>query len=196
VTRIRPALAPTLAALSTLVLVAGCSAGYGAQSIQPYAPADGVIAERGNVRILDALVVAADGSNRGLLSMTVVNRGDRDDAITDISSPRASINLTGKRVLPAGRSVSFGAGTDPAATVEALSRAPGQEIVLVVRFARTQPITVRTVVVTPTGPYATVTPGPETPDDTDTSTESPSVSPTADAGADNTTSPSPSPSAS
>ena len=191
-TRIRPALAPTLAALSTLVLVAGCSAGYNAQSIKPYAPAEGVVADRGDIRILDALVVSVAGSNRGVLSMTVVNRGSQDDQITAITSTRGRIDLTGGTDLPAGGSVVFGADTDPSATIEALSREPGQTIEIVVRFARTLPITLRTVVVAPTGQYASVTPGPQAPEETETPTGTPTVSPTESAGADNTTSPSPS----
>jgi hypothetical protein len=196
VIRIRPALAPTLAALSVLVLVSGCAAGYNAQSIQPYAPADGVIADSGPLRVLDAVVVSSDGSGRGVLSMTLVNRGDRDDILTSITSPSGRVDLTGSRALAAGRTVSFGAGTDPAATVEALARQPGQTIRLSLEFARNRPIVLRTLVVDPNGAYASVTPGPETPEETDTPTPSETASGsatgTATGTATDTASPSPS----
>lgn len=173
-TRRPVALVPLLSALAVAVAVSGCAAGYGAQSVQRYAPADGVIADSGALRVLDALVVSSEGSGRGVVSMTITNRGARDDELTGITSPTGRVDLTGNRVLPAGRSVSFGADTNPAATIEALAREPGQTIRLRLAFARTEPITLRTVVVSPVGPYATVTPGPETPDETDTSSPSPS----------------------
>lgn len=188
-TRIRPALAPTLAALSVLVLVSGCAAGYNAQTIKPYAPADGVVADSGTIRALDAVVVSGAGTGRGVLSMTLVNRGDRDDTLTAITSPSGRVDLTGARALAAGRSVSFGAGTDPAATVESLRRAPGQTIALTLQFARTRPIVLRTVVVSPDGSYASVTPGPQTPEETDTPTPSGTASGTPTGTASGTTTP-------
>jgi hypothetical protein len=187
VTRIRPTLAATLAALAALALLAllgGCAAGFGARTIQPYAPSDGVIANTGSLRILDALVVSEPGSGRGVLSMTLVNRGTRDDELTDISSPAGRIDLTGTRTLPAGRSVTFGAGTDPSATLETLTREPGRSLSLRLTFARTQPVTLRTVVVSPIGPYTSVTPGPQTPEETtDTPTPVGTATGTATAGA-------------
>ncbi len=191
-TRIRLALAPTLAALSVLVLVSGCAAGYNAQTIQPYAAADGVIANSGALRVLDALVVSSDGSGRGVLSMVVVNRGLRSDILTGITSPTGRVDLTGSRTLPPRSSVTFGAGTDPAATVEALARKPGQTIRLTLQFARARPIVLRTLVVTPIGPYASITPGPETPEETVTPSPSGTASGTATGTATGTPSPSPS----
>jgi len=188
VTRIRPVLAAPLAALTALVLVGGCSAGYDAQTIKPYAPSDGVLANSGSLRVLNALVISQDGSGRGLLSMTIVNRGRRDDRLTDITSPVGRVDLTGNRDLPAGGAVGLGAGTDPAATIEALARVPGQAVTLHLTFARAEPLTVRTVVVSPTGPYASLTPGPQTPE-ADTASPTGTASPTDTASATGTATP-------
>ena len=43
----------------------GCSAGFDATSTKPYAPSDGVIASSGDMRVLNALVVAAEGGDEG-----------------------------------------------------------------------------------------------------------------------------------
>jgi hypothetical protein len=175
VSRIRPVFLPVLAAIFSLALLTGCGAGSGAQSVQTYAPADGVLADNGAIRVLNALVVAADGVSTGVISMTLDNLGDGRDRISDITSTGGTVDLTGTRALPAGRSVRFGAGTNPSATVDGLTSRPGRGITLRLTFARSEPLTIRTVVVPATGYYAEITPGPETP-----AAESPttSVSPT------------------
>lgn len=172
--RTRAALAPILAALSVLVVVSGCAAGYSARTVQPYAPSDGIVTDSGSLRILDAIVVAA--GDRGVLSMTVVNRGDRDDELTGITSGGGQVDLTGSRDLPAGQAVRFGADTDPSATIEGLSRAAGQTIRLRLTFAGSQPVTLDTVVLGPRGAYANVTPGPQSPEETETPSETSSSS--------------------
>ena len=173
---------PTLAALAAVVtataLLGGCSAGFDATSTKPYAPSDGVIASSGDLRVLNALVVAAEGGDEGLVSMTVVNRGTQDDRVTGITTPSGSVAVEGDNRLPAGGSLTFGAaGTT--ATVSGLAKAPGQAIELRVAFARAEPVRLRTVVVPAVGEYATLTPSPSptpTPSPTETPTESPSPS--------------------
>jgi len=173
---------PTLAALAAVVtataLLGGCSAGFDATSTKPYAPADGVIASSGDLRVLNALVVVAEGGDEGLVSMTVVNRGTQDDRVTGITTPSGSVAVDGDTRLPAGGSLTFGAaGTT--ATVSGLAKAPGQAIELRVAFARAEPVLLRTVVVPAVGEYATLTPSPSptpTPSPTETPTESPSPS--------------------
>lgn len=186
--RIRPFLAPTLAALAALLLVSGCGAGYNARSIQPYAPSDGIVTDSGSLRVLDALVIAASDADRGVLSMRIVNRGARDDELTDITSNAGQVDLTGSRTLPAHRAVSFGADTDPSATIEGLKRAAGQTIRLRLTFANSQPLTIDTIVVSPAGAYAGLTPGPATPEEP----ASPSSGPTTSGSPPSTASPSPS----
>jgi hypothetical protein len=179
VSRIRPVLTPVVLALSSLLVTTGCAAGMNAQTLKPYAPSDGVMANSGDIRVLNALVVA-DGNGSGVVSLTIVNRGNRDDNLSDLTSPDGSVDFTGTRDLPAGAAVRFGATTEPSATISALTVQPGGNITLRFVFGRTKPITLETVVVPATGAYADITPGPETPapEPTDTPTETSSPSPT------------------
>ena len=125
--RIRPVLTPVLVALSLLMVTTGCAAGLNAQTLKPYAPADGVMANSGDIRILNALVVVADDSSgTGVVSLTIVNRGKRDDSLTDLTSPDGTVDLTGRRDLPAGKAVRFGATTEPSATISDLTKQPGR----------------------------------------------------------------------
>ncbi|HET9945398.1 MAG TPA: hypothetical protein VFR56_07065, partial [Actinomycetes bacterium] len=55
--RLRPLAA--LAAALTVTVLAGCSSGFGATSTKDYAPSDGIVAGDGDIRVLNALVVAA-----------------------------------------------------------------------------------------------------------------------------------------
>jgi hypothetical protein len=177
VSRIRPVLTPVLLALTPLVLVTGCAAGMNAQTLKPYAPADGVVANSGNIRVLNALVVE-DPSGTGVVSMTIVNRGNRDDSLTDLTSPDGRVDLTGTRDLPAGAAVRFGATTEPSATISSLVKPPGRTITLRLAFTHSLPITLHTVVVPASGAYADITPGPETPSESQTPTDTSSPSPT------------------
>jgi hypothetical protein len=162
----------------------GCAAGMNAQTVKPYAPADGVVANSGDIRILNALVVADGSTGAGVVSLTIVNRGRRDDSLTGLTSPDGTVDLTGTRDLPAGAAVRFGATTEPSATISALTKQPGATITLRFEFARTRPITLDSVVLPATGAYADITPGPETPaaEPTDTpsdeATDTSSPSPT------------------
>jgi hypothetical protein len=173
----RPVLAPVVVALSSVVLLTGCGAGFNAQTIQPYSATDGAIGNSGDIRVLNALVVAAPDQTRGVISLTIVNRGDRDDRLTGITSNAGDIDLTGRTDLLAGRAVRFGAATNPSATISNLTQSPGMNIRLRLTFTRTEPISLDTVVVPATGVYADVTPGPETPEPSPSPTDSASPSP-------------------
>jgi hypothetical protein len=161
VSRIRTVLTPVLAAATAVALLAACSSGYGAQTRQTYDAADGVSGNSGSIRVLNALVAAGSGATTGVISMTVVNRGSRDDELTGLTSPDGTVDLTGSGKLAAGQAVRFGADTDPAATINGLTARPGGIITLKLTFARTEPITLRTVVVPTTHDYADLTPAPE-----------------------------------
>jgi copper(I)-binding protein len=166
------------AAVTATAVLGGCAAGFDATSTKPYAPADGVIASSGDLRVLNALVVGAEGANDGLVSMTVVNGGIRDDRVTGITTPSGSVTVSGDDQVPAGGSLTFGA-TGTTATVSGLDKAAGQEVALKVSFSRAEPVTLRTVVVAADEDYASLTPSPSpspTPSPTETATESPSPS--------------------
>jgi hypothetical protein len=189
VSRTRPVVTPALLALSALALLTGCAAGNGAQTLQPYSPADGVVANSGDIRVLNALVVADATGTTGVVSLTIVNRSStRNDSLTNLTSTDGSVDLTGTRDLPSGRAVRFGATTEPSATISDLKRKAGQEITLTLSFARTEPLTVHTLVLPAKGAYADITPGPATPVET---TDTPTDTSTASATDTSTASPTP-----
>lgn len=150
----------TLTAVATAVSLTGCGAGRDAASVAPYAPSDGILADSGDIRVLNALVVAAEGGSTAVVSTTVVNRGDRADQLTGITSPQGSVALTGDGALGPGGAIPIGSGTEVTATVTGLTVRPGESIALQLQFARTEPVTLRTVVVEAVGDYASLTPAP------------------------------------
>ena len=160
-----------------MTALAGCSSGFGATSTKDYAPSDGVVAGEGDIRVLNALVVATEGATDGVVSMTVVNRGETSDRVTGIESDAGDVTLGGDTSLPPGAAVSFGT-EEATATISGLSKEPGQAVELTVRFAKAEPLTFRTVIVPGTDDYASLTP-PASPTPTPTPTETPSESPSA-----------------
>ncbi len=162
-------LLPVLLLTSTVATVAGCGAGSDAETLKAFSPGDGVGAESGRLRVLNALVVEAEGATSGVVSMSIANRGSRDDALTGLTSKDGSVALTGDAALPAGKALHFGASTGPSATVTALQRRPGEQITLRLTFRRAEPVMLHTVVVPATGPYTELTPAPTSSSATTTS---------------------------
>lgn len=151
-------------ALSALALsaLAGCGAGFDATSVAPYAPSDGVQADSGDIRVLNALVVTDDSGTAGTLSAAVVNRGTRPDRLTGVSSPDGSVAVPATD-LRGGSAVTLGSGTGVPATLTGLTSRAGQTVTLTFTFERAAPVTLRTLVLPATGPYAGLAPTPGTP---------------------------------
>ena len=160
-----------------MTALTGCSSGFDATSTQDYAPSDGIVAGDGDIRVLNALVVAAEDADDGAVSMTVVNRGETSDRITAILSDAGDVTLGGDTRLPPGGAISFGT-EEATATVSGLSKEPGQAVELTVRFAKAEPLSFRTVMVLGTDDYASLTP-PASPTPTPSPTETPSETPSA-----------------
>lgn len=151
-----------VAALASVTLLTGCmpGPGFNATSIKPYAPSDGVRADSGDLRVVNALVVANSSLSAGVLSTTIVNRGTKPDELTDVTSPDGTVSFTGDGTLNPETGVRLGAGTDPSATLSGLTKLPGETITVKLIFRRADPVTLHTVVVAAEGPYATITPSP------------------------------------
>ena len=156
----RALVAASVAALLAGPLLAGCSAGFDATSTKPYSPSDGVNATSGDLKVLNALVVKAEDGSDGLVSAVIVNTGNRDDRLTEITSPAGEVSVTGSKTLPAGGSVTLGSDTQTQATISGLADEPGETITLRLAFGRGEPVTIRTVVVPATGDYADLAPAP------------------------------------
>lgn len=147
-------------ALVAGVLLSGCAAGFDATSIKPYAPADGVNGESGDVRALNVLVVAAPSASSGVVVMTIANDGTRDDRLTGIETPSGTVTLSGPGELPAGGTTQFSNDTENTAVVSNLTKLAGEAITLRLRFERAEPLRIRTVVMPATGAYEGITPSP------------------------------------
>jgi hypothetical protein len=156
-TRRNRVLAAATAALCAALLT-GCAAGFDATSIKPYAPSDGIEANTGDIRILNLLVVST-GAN-GVVSGSIVNRGTSRDALTDMTSPDGTVDLTGSGKVPPKGAIPLGADTATSATISGLTKLPGETITLKLTFQRADPVTIRTVVVPASGDYASITPAP------------------------------------
>jgi hypothetical protein len=153
--------ASTAAAVLTLAgLLSGCGAGFDATSAKAYAPSDGIMADTGDLRILNALVVASASYSSGVVVATIANDGTKADKLTSMTSPDGTVDLTGDGTIPAGGAVSLSAGSELSATISSLTSLPGETITLHLRFSRADPVTIHTIVVPSTGPYATITPAP------------------------------------
>ena len=153
--------ASTAAAVLTLAgLLAGCGAGFDATSVKAYAPSDGIMADSGHLRILNTLVVASASFSSGVVVATIVNDGRKADELTSITSPDGKVDLTGDGTIAPGAAVQLGAGTELSATISSLTSLPGETITLHLRFTRADPVTIHTVVVPASGPYASITAAP------------------------------------
>jgi hypothetical protein len=188
--RVGRALLAAVAAATTVTLVAGCGAGFGAPGEKAYQPADGVNGNAGEIRVLDALVVAPPDGGDGVVVMSVVNRGSEPDQLVSITSSQGQVETSSPTELAPQKPLMLSADSTPAYTVRNLSARPGSFVDLQITFGRSGVLNLRTVVVAATGYYESITPAPvpsESPSDTASPSGSPSSSesPTA-------TSPSPS----
>jgi hypothetical protein len=199
VTRIRRAAAGALLATALLPGLAGCGAGFDAQTRQVYSPSDGVRAESGELTLLNVLVVAppdeaeatggataspaSEDPATGVLSMTVANRGSAPDRIVELEARDVSgTQFEGPREVAPGEVLRIGSGEKSATVVlEGLKARPGGSVALRVVFERAGTVEVQAPVLGAAGAYASLTPSarPESPSPSPSATGSPAPSPTA-----------------
>jgi hypothetical protein len=147
----RFALAGATVALS--IAAAGCGAGFGAQTQQPYQPSEGTNANSGTIAVRNLLVLASE-EGKGELHGAVVNSGKTDDSLTQITveaaDPAAQAATTGEQTtvkieglkptdLKAGASISFPPAEGAPVTVTGAK--PGQMIKVTITFGKAAPIT-------------------------------------------------------
>ena len=103
--RRRPA--ALLAVASAGVLLSGCSLNAPNTAIQPYAPADGLQAELGEVLVRNMLVVSEGDGGPGVLVGALVNRGQEDVTVSlEIAGTTTEVDV------PVGVSVALGTEAD------------------------------------------------------------------------------------
>lgn len=121
----RPAHRPTTVAALALaagLALAGCSATNPIQTDRPYAAADGVRVQIGDVRAENLLAVTTKAGAAGALSGALVNTGSADADVT------LTVGETSQEVIvPAGGSVYLGTGSDTGEQVPlpTVTAAPG-----------------------------------------------------------------------
>lgn len=150
----------TVALMLCPPLLSGCFADRSPDALQAYAPSDGVMGNSGPIRVLNAMVVAGENAEDGVVSMTVVNRGTEPEQLAAIETDAGTVEMTGPREIPPNRSVTFGADAEPTATIRGLEADPGEAVSLTLRFDGVDTIRLRTVVIPATGEYETITPSP------------------------------------
>jgi hypothetical protein len=163
---------------AALLTATGCGSGFEATARQEYAPGDGVQAASGDLRVLNALVVAPEEGSTGVVLMAVANDGNEPERLRGVESDGGTVEVSGPTSLDAGSTVVLAGDTDTTATIDGLTAEPGETITLRVLFDEAAPIELRTVVVGATGDYADVTPEAEpTPSSSLTGTTEPTTSP-------------------
>lgn len=161
-TRRRPA---ALAAVVLAgLLLPGCSFWAPNTAIQPYAPADGLQAELGDVLVRNMLVVSEGDGEAGLLVGALVNRG-QEDVTVELELGGTSAELE----VPAGVSVAIGSETDrpdgeqstivsETVEIEEVSSPAGGSLDLTVTAPAGSTL-LQVPVILPTGPYEGLVPG-------------------------------------
>lgn len=157
------------------LLLTGCFVDRVPDAQQARSYSDGVMADAGDLRVVHALVVAGEDADAGVVSMTIANRGHESDRLVSIESDAGTVELPAPQDLPPQEAVALGAGEGPTPTIRGLTKKPGEQISLVLRFEKAEPVRLRTVVVPTEGEYATISPSPEeSPEATPEETLSPS----------------------
>ncbi len=161
--RRRVALAASIVALA--VPLTGCGAGVNAETSKITAPADGVEASAGGVKLLDTLIVvpaatsAPSGTIDGQLMVTIANSGNQNDRLLQFSAAGAQLGSSPAVDLPAGGVIRIGPDAGQrAVTVRGIRGAAGGSLAMTFTFQSGGVVTLRVPLVAATGYYASVTP--------------------------------------
>ena len=137
------------AAALTLSALTACGAGFGAQTLQPYQPAEGANGDSGDLAVRNVLVLA-DDAGKGELYATIVNQGNSDDQLTaiEVDPSEQGVEVTGMRTftLSAGDALTIPPpGGKPVVVTGAR---PGSNITLTLVFGKAAPLTTSVPVLT------------------------------------------------
>ena len=166
--------------ISTLALsLTGCAAGFNASTREITQVTDGaeasIISTENNIRVVNLLVVAAEGGT-GVLVGTIVNAQETEDSLLGVAINGTVLTYTGKNNLPQNSPIVFeGDSANAKAVITGFGAQPGSHVTVSMFFARAGEITEDVLVRENKDEYAGVTAGAVLA----TTTASPSPTPTA-----------------
>jgi hypothetical protein len=166
--------------ISTLAIsLTGCGAGLNAETRRIAQVTDGsegsIISTENNIRVVNLLVVAAEGGT-GVLIGTVVSASDEPDSLLGVAINGTVLQYSGKQDLPKNSPIIFeGPSANAKAVLTGFGAVPGSYVRVTMFFARAGELTEDVLVRDNTDEYAGITGGAVLA----TTTASPSPSPTA-----------------
>ena len=151
-----------LAIAALAVSLTGCGAGNNASTRQVKQVTDGVegsiIKDENNIKIVNLLVVAADGGNAVLVG-TIVNNGDAEDALLGIAINGTTLTYTGNNALPKNTPIIFeGDRANAKAVLAGFGGVAGSNVKVGLFFAKAGAITLDAIVRDTRDDYSGVTP--------------------------------------
>jgi len=152
-----------LAIAALAVSLTGCGAGLNASTRQIAQVTDGaeaqVIGDGNNIRVVNLLVVAAEGGT-GVLVGTVVNAADTEDALLGVAINGSVLTYTGKNNLPKNSPIIFeGDSANAKAVLTGFGAQPGTNVTITMFFARAGEVTKSVIVRDNKDEYAGITAG-------------------------------------
>ena len=150
--------------ISTLALsLTGCAAGFNASTREIIQVTDGaeasIISTENNIRVVNLLVVAAEGGT-GVLVGTVVNAADTEDALLGVAINGSVLTYTGKNNLPKNSPIIFeGDSANAKAVLTGFGAQPGTNVTITMFFARAGEVTKSVIVRDNKDEYAGITAG-------------------------------------
>ena len=169
----------TALVVATLAIsLTGCGAGLNASTRQISKVTDGteasVYGDGNNIRVVNLLVVAAPGGNAVVVG-TIVNAGDKEDALLGVAINGTVTSYTGTNALPKNTPIIFeGPRANAKAVLAGFGAAAGTHVKVTMFFARAGEVSVNALVRDAKDEYAGITAGAVLA----TTTASPSPSPT------------------
>ena len=152
-----------IAIASLAVSLTGCGAGFNASSRQVTQVTDGaeasIISTENNIRVVNLLVVAAEGGT-GVLVGTIVSASDNEDALLGVAINGTVAKYTGKNNLPKNSPIIFeGPSANAKAVLTGFGAEPGTHVRVTLFFARAGEITRDVIVRENKYEYAGITAG-------------------------------------
>lgn len=147
----------------TLPLIAGCGAGFGAQTQQVYQPADGVTVRSSMVYVVNALVVT-DGDGNGTVVVALINQAAEADQLISLTAEGTAGDPVEVTPIPADFTLAPGESVQTAETstlrLSGPELKPGGLVTLTFEFKRAAPVSVEVPVAPQSTDYADVEVGP------------------------------------